>query len=184
MQRTRVGLIRRTPSDWRDILTHDPTRPKDWISTISALIAAAFLLVVLFSLAVVLIWPFLLIWHITPYPNLATVSFTTFLVAGSLFLLATGYMTFRLFRYWLLRWFPGDTVIIWRQKIIYGLKMIVKITAALIFAALAGYFLFRVSQDALAWLNFDEKLVIIYQQFFEWLFKIFDLIGLSKILPT
>lgn len=184
LQRTKVGLIRRPPADWRQVLTYDPTRPKQWISTLGALVAASFLLVVLFSVAVVVIQPFLLLFHTTPYPNLATVSFNTFLIAGSLCLLSFSYLTIRLFRYWLLRWFPGDIVIIVWRGFFYYLNLCIKILAGLFFAAIVGYVLLKVSQDALAWLKFGDKLVYIYRQFFEIFFKFLDWIGLTAIIPS
>jgi hypothetical protein len=92
MQRTKVGLIRRQPQDWCEMLTADPTKPRNWtnywLSILSGIAIMISLLALLFCVAVILIQPFLLLWHETPYPNLATVSFTTFLGALTLFLLS------------------------------------------------------------------------------------------------
>ncbi len=165
LQRTKVGLIRRPPADWRQVLTHDPTRPKQWISTLGALVAASFLLVVLFSMAVVVIQPFLLLFHTTPYPNLATVSLTTFLVASMFFLLS-----------------------IPRSKQFYKARRIIKkglfILLMLLGLYLTAWFLALVIQEALGWLKFGDKLVYIYRQFFEIFFKFLDWIGLTAIIPS
>jgi hypothetical protein len=151
MVRTKVGLIRRPLVDPVEILTHDPTRPKEAISTISAILVVLTSLSLLFFLAVIVVWPFLLLWHTTPYPNLATVSFTTFLTAAAIFLITAYFSALLLFRWTVIHFCLGDVVLqiwTWLLKFLKWSAIVMFGVVAITFVA---SFIFFFGREATWW---------------------------------
>jgi hypothetical protein len=150
MVRTKVGLIRRPPPDAVEILTRDPTSPSKAANTISTILVLLASLALLFFTAVILICPFLLLWRQTPYPNLATVSFTAFISATAL-LLISAYFCVLLFARYLAGYYalgdrnlPTRGLLKWTNRILLyafvGLGLV-----------LTGIFLFLLARELTWW---------------------------------
>ncbi len=90
----RSSLARRNqPEDWVAILTADPVRRKRWVTDASIMGVTLFVTSLMFTLAVIIVQPVLLMYHSTLYPNLATLAFTSLI-------LPTVWLTVVTYRFW------------------------------------------------------------------------------------
>jgi len=133
---------RQQPKEWLEILTDDPARPKNGgISEASIVSVCLFAAALVFIFSLVIIRPFLLSYHATAYPFLATASFTSIaLVGGALALLIIITITILL-----------KPLRKWKEAL---LKVILVGLSAIV----AAWFLFLFIQEVWLWLNAKDYL--------------------------
>jgi hypothetical protein len=124
----------RQPREWVEILTADPARPNRLVTEVSALGVSLFVVGLLFALSTIIIQPFLLLYHATKYPNLATTSFTSIALAAGALTLVTLAFLFLILRPYLRLLFIAIGVV-----------------ASLIIVVVVGTFFFLFIREILLW---------------------------------